>query len=64
MPDVFVSYRHLDVDVVAPIADGLARRGLAVWFDRSDIQSGERWRDRIAEGIGEAGAVVVHCFEA
>jgi hypothetical protein len=59
MADVFVSYRHSDHDVVAPIAAGLERRQIDVWFDREDIRSGDRWRERIAEGISEAGSVLV-----
>ena len=59
MADVFVSYRHSDHELVAPIAEGLELRDLDVWFDRSDILSGERWRERITEGIAQAGAVVV-----
>ena len=59
MADVFVSYRHSDRDVVAPIAAGLERRQIDVWFDRVDIRSGERWRERIAEGIKDAHSVLV-----
>ena len=59
MADVFVSYRHSDRDVVAPIAEGLERRQIDVWFDRVDIRSGERWRERIAEGIKDAQSVLV-----
>jgi hypothetical protein len=59
MADVFVSYRHSDHDAVAAIVAGLERRQLDVWFDREDIRSGDRWRERIAKGMSEAGSVLV-----
>ena len=59
MPDVFVSYRHSDELQVAIVADGLAQRGLDVWFDRTDIQLGDRWREEITDGIRNARSVVI-----
>ncbi|MGD9704684.1 MAG: TIR domain-containing protein [Acidimicrobiia bacterium] len=59
MPDVFVSYRHSDEDHVALVAGGLSQRGLDVWFDRTDIQAGDRWREEITQGIRDARSVVV-----
>lgn len=59
--DVFLSYRRLNANVVRRIAEGLALRGVRVWFDEYLI----RVRDRslieqwLSEGIAAAQKLVV-----
>jgi hypothetical protein len=61
MPDeVFISYSHRDQEFVTKLASDLNRQiSGRVWFDRSDLQAGQRWRDEIATGIRDCKAFVL-----
>ncbi len=57
---VFISYSRRDQEYVRKLAEDLNRRVEGgVWFDQSDIQAGDRWRDRIVNGVRDAKVVVL-----
>lgn len=47
---VFVSYSHVDKNVVFPILEKLQRSGCRVWYDEG-IKGGENWRKILASKI-------------
>jgi hypothetical protein len=55
---VFVSYPSEDFTRVQAIVESLRKGGLTVWFDRTNLGPGERWRDKIERGIDSASAFV------
>jgi hypothetical protein len=55
---VFVSYASEDRARVEAIVASLRQQGVPVWFDRSNLQSGDRWLDKIERGIDAASAFV------
>ena len=60
--DVFLSYSHEDKDSVArPLAEGLAKRGVSVWWDQSAMGIGDNLPQKIREGLTKArhGVAVV-----
>jgi hypothetical protein len=60
MPDdIFISYSRRDLEFVTRLASDLDAKVAGVWFDKSDIRAGQRWRDSIAEGIRACKAVVL-----
>jgi len=56
--DVFISYSRRDGDFVRRLHDALTARGKDVWADWEDIPATAAWRERIADGIDSANAVV------
>ncbi len=57
---VFISYSRKDQEFVRRMAEDLNRHvDGGVWFDQSDIQPGDRWRDQIINGIREAQVIVL-----
>jgi hypothetical protein len=57
---VFVSYSRKDQEFVRRLAEDLNKCvDGGVWFDQSDIQAGDRWRDRITNGVRDAQVVVL-----
>lgn len=58
--DVFVSYASEDRKaVVRPLAEQLEHCGLAVWYDRTQLQVGDSIRRKIDEGLTQARYGVV-----
>ncbi len=49
--DIFISYSRRNMEFVRRLAADLDRRVSGVWFDMSDIQAGEIWRQRLLDGI-------------
>jgi hypothetical protein len=49
--EIFISYSRKDQEFVTRLASDLDEKVSGVWFDQSDIQAGEKWRDQIAQGI-------------
>jgi len=49
--DVFLSYRHEDLDWVASLARALADRGLHVWYADAQIRPGDSMADRLADAL-------------
>ncbi|MBF0394880.1 MAG: tetratricopeptide repeat protein, partial [Alphaproteobacteria bacterium] len=56
--DVFLSYRRKDADHAVPLVEALKRRGLVVWWDRSDIDDAAPISRAIAEGVAKARTLV------
>lgn len=55
MFDVFISHSGEDKELfVEPLVKDLNKMGLNVWYDKSNIQSGEKVRDSIINGIKES----------
>ena len=50
-PYVFVSYSHVDDDLVYPEIRWLQDQGINVWYDEG-ISGASRWRDAIARHLG------------
>jgi hypothetical protein len=48
---IFLSYASEDRDVVGRIDTRLKQAGLDTWFDRSQLEGGDRWRLKIKENI-------------
>lgn len=51
---IFISYPHAPkrhASVVKEIVRILEAKGFSVWFDESEIKSGDDWRDKIVEGV-------------
>ena len=51
MTRVFISYSRRNLEFVRRLATDLDQRISGVWFDISDIQAGEVWRQRLLDGI-------------
>ena len=64
--DVFICHASEDKeDVARPLAEGLRRAGLTVWFDEFELALGDRLRRTIERGlsISRFGAVILsHSF--
>lgn len=55
MFDVFISHSGKDKELfVEPLVKDLNKMGLNVWYDKNSIQSGEKVRDSIINGIKES----------
>jgi len=55
---VFISYAREDEPDARELADLFQKVGIAVWFDRSDLRSGEIWNQEIEKAI-EASRVFI-----
>lgn len=55
---IFLSYSRQDIGTVRPIAEGLSREGLDVWWDDL-IDHGRVWDDQIEAALIEADALLV-----
>jgi len=53
--DVFISHASEDkADVVRPLADCVAARGVAVWYDEFELRLGDSLRRKIDSGIARS----------
>jgi hypothetical protein len=59
MPKIFISYSHKDKDFVGILAENLQRVGHNVWWDTTDIQSGDEISDEITNAIASSKYVIV-----
>lgn len=57
-PYVFISYAHVDRDVVEKIIIGLKKNMCRVWYDEG-LTPGESWNDDLAEHLKNAEIVIV-----
>ncbi len=57
--DIFISYSRRDLEFVTRLASDLDEKVAGVWFDKADIQPGQKWRDEIINGIQRCKAVVL-----
>jgi hypothetical protein len=55
---VFVSYAHLDSDVIFPIIEGIDACGYAVWYDKG-INISSTWTDEIATAIMNCSIFII-----
>ena len=49
--DVFLSYASEDRAIAEKLAEGLRKYRLSVWFDKSELEAGDAWSNRIEHGI-------------
>jgi hypothetical protein len=57
--DVFISYSRKDQEFVTRLASDLDEKVAGVWFDKSDIQAGQKWRDAIMDGVRECKVFIL-----
>ena len=62
-PYVFISYAHVDRDVVEKIIIGLKKNMCRVWYDEG-LTPGESWNDDLAEHLKNAEIVIVNLTHA
>lgn len=62
-PYVFVSYSHVDEEIVYPLLEWLHSTGVNIWYDEG-VSPGSRWSDHIAQAIERASAVLFLVTEA
>ena len=55
---VFISYAHVEAEIVNRIFHGLKARGHDVWYDQQNIKHGDDWREKIARGIESSNGVL------
>lgn len=56
----FISYKREDMDnFVRPFCAKLDRQKIDYWLDQQDIQVGDRWQERLDQGVAECAAVVL-----
>ncbi len=55
---VFLSYASDDADAAARIAAGLRSAGVEVWFDQSELRSGDAWDQKIRREIRDCALFV------
>jgi formylglycine-generating enzyme required for sulfatase activity len=56
---VFLSYSNNDLAAARGMHDHLARRGLSVFFDKTELEAGDRWLERLQAAVDGCGAFVV-----
>lgn len=56
---VFLSYPKEEKDAVKTIMQKLHNRGVMTWFDEHDLLPGDKWEDKIEEGIESADFVFI-----
>ena len=49
-PYVFISYAHLDSNIVLPCIEAMKKSGIELWYDNG-IQAGSEWPEYIAEKV-------------
>lgn len=57
--EVFISYSRRDLEFVSRLAADLDANVTGVWFDKSDIRAGQKWREEILNGIARCKVVVL-----
>jgi WD40 repeat protein len=56
---VFLAHNSRDKDLVELIAHKLRNAGLRPWFDKWELRPGERWINRLAEGVSASQSCAV-----
>jgi len=52
--DVFISHASEDKDFARPLAEGLRKSGLSVWYDEYALTVGDGLRSKIDEGLAHS----------
>ena len=55
--DVFLSYKHVDMDVALTVCKLLQEEGYSVWIDTM-IEPGENWREQVASSLERSKVVL------
>jgi len=58
LSQVFISYKHEQIELARPLKSKLKEAGFDVWTDR-DILAGTEWREKIDEEIRKSIALIV-----
>jgi tetratricopeptide (TPR) repeat protein len=58
MFDVFISYRHADIEAVRPLTEALRNQGLQVWLDENRIEDFASIQRSIEQGLTESKALL------
>ena len=56
---VFISYASSDYQVVEKIYHALAAKNIRCWWDRRDIQPGDKWPKELASALEQAKVVIL-----
>lgn len=51
MAIIFLSYAHHDATIAQKVYDTLTKKGMNVWLDRSEIQLGDRWVEKLQDAL-------------
>jgi hypothetical protein len=54
----FLSYASQDADAARRICDALRTAGIEVWFDQSDLRSGDVWDQKIRPQIHDCSLFI------
>lgn len=57
--DVFISYSRNDKDIATKIVQILVENNISCWIDRSGIESGDNFVDRIIQAINESSIFIL-----
>ena len=58
-PKVFISHSFSDNGLAREFANSLHQRGVKVWLDSNDLQSGRSWREGIEKALRESNVIVL-----
>src|SRR5258706_8984893 len=50
-PCAFLSYVHVNAELVGRLVSALRDRGVAIWIDRDNLLPGAFWRDEIRKAV-------------
>ena len=57
-PYVFISYAHMDNEIVLPLLKGLQQRGISLWYD-DGIEPATEWEEYIGERVANCTRMLV-----
>lgn len=57
---IFLSHAGVDTQSAKQFAEILLRNGFDVWFDKDDLQPGERWLETVDSAIQGASSMIVY----
>lgn len=60
MYDVFLSHANIDkADIVEQLYNSLNKLGISIFYDRTSLEWGDKWKDRILEGTQKAEFAII-----
>src|SRR4051794_16444044 len=57
---VFLSHAGVDTQAAHHFAEMLRRNGVDVWFDKDNLQPGDRWMATLEDAIEQSSAMLVY----